>query len=78
VRAMKKIFVPLATLAVSAGIALAGAASAEADDDLCWNGSIWTACISVPGVDWNPGWNNWNPGHGPGDIFHDGKHAKWR
>jgi len=46
---------------VSAGIALAGAGSAQANDDpgLCWNGWIWSACVSGPGwVDWNP-WNNW-------------------
>ena len=56
---MKKILVTLATLAVSAGIALAGAGSAQANDDpgLCWNGWIWSACVSGPGwVDWNPGW----------------------
>ena len=42
---MKKILVTLATLAVSAGIALAGAGSAQANDDgLCWNGWIWSAC----------------------------------
>jgi len=37
---MKKILVTLATLAVSAGIALAAAGSAQADDDpgLCWDG----------------------------------------
>ena len=55
---MKKILVTLATLAVSAGIALAGAGSAQANDDpgLCWNGWIWSACVSGPGwVDWNPG-----------------------
>ena len=71
---MKKILVTLATLAVSAGIALAGAGSAQANDDpgLCWNGVFWDVCVSGPGwVDWNP-WNNWghwnnkhwNPGHG--------------
>ena len=39
---MKKILVTLATLAVSAGIALAGAGSAQANDDpgLCWNGCV--------------------------------------
>jgi hypothetical protein len=78
---MKKIFVTLATLAVSAGIALAGAGSAQANDDgLCWNGSIWSACLSGPGwVDWNP-WGNWgcNPGHGCWDVNHGGKHSKWR
>ena len=82
---MKKILVSLATLAVSAGIALAGAGSAQANNDpsLCWNGWIWTACISGPGwvdwdpwYDWNPGHGPWNPGHGPGDIRHGGKH--WR
>jgi hypothetical protein len=63
---MTKILVTLATLAVSAGIALSGAGSAQANDDpgLCWNGWIWSACVSGPGwVDWNP-WNNWNPGWG--------------
>jgi hypothetical protein len=76
VRAVKKILITLATLAVSAGIALTGAGSAQADDDpeLCWNGWVWSACVSGPGsVDWTP-WNNWNPGHGPGDIRHGGKH----
>ena len=39
---MKKILVTLATLAVSAGIALVGAPTAQANDDgLCWNGCIW-------------------------------------
>ena len=74
--AMKKILVTLATLAVSAGIALAGAGSAQANDDpgLCWNGWIWSACVSGPGwVDWNPGWGC-NPGHGCGDWRHGGKH----
>ncbi len=39
---MKKILVTLATLAVSAGIALAGAPSAQANDGpgLCWNGCV--------------------------------------
>jgi len=76
---MKNILVTLATLAVSAGISLAGAGSAQADDDpgLCWDGWIWTACVSVPGwVDWNPWNNNWNPGHGPWDVRHQGKHWK--
>ena len=70
---MKNILITLATLAVSAGIALAGAGSAQANDDgLCWNGWIWSACLSGPDwVDWNPGWN---PGHGPGDWRHGGKH----
>ena len=77
---MKKILVTLATLAVSAAIALAGAGSAQANDDpgLCWNGWIWSACVSGPGwVDWNP-WNNGpcNPGHGCGDWRHGGKHSK--
>ena len=41
---MKKILITLATLAVSAGIALAGSGQAQANDDgLCWNGWIWTA-----------------------------------
>jgi len=74
--AIKKILVTLATLAVSAGIALAGAGSAQANDDpgLCWNGWIWSACVSGPGwVDWNPGWGC-NPGHGCGDWRHGGKH----
>ena len=74
---MKKILVTLATLVMSATIALAGAPTAKANDDgLCWNGWLWTACVQGPGwVDWNPGWNNWgdwgngnnkhwNPGHG--------------
>ena len=58
---MKKILVTLATLAVSAGIALAGAGSAQANDDgLCWNGWIWSACLAGPDwVDWNPGWESW-------------------
>lgn len=83
---MKKILVSLAALAVSAGIALVGAGSAQANDNpsLCWNGWIWTACVSGPGwVDWdpwrnywNPGHGPWNPGHGPGDVRHGGKH--WR
>ena len=75
---MKRILVTLATLAVSAGIALAGAGSAQANDDpgLCWNGWIWSVCVSGPGwVDWQP-WNNWNPGHGPWDVHHGGKHWK--
>ena len=75
---MKKILVTLATLAVSAGIALAGAGSAQANDDpgLCWNGVFLEACVSGPGwVDWNPGWDGgWNPGHGPFDVHHGGKH----
>ena len=79
---MKKILVTLATLAVSAGIALAGAGSAQANDDpgVCWNGWIWTAWVSGPGwVDWNP-WGNWgcNPGNGCGDWRHGGKHGKWK
>ncbi len=77
---MKKIFVILATLAASAGIALAGAGSAQADDGpgLCWNGVIWGACVPGPGwVDWDH-WNNWcNPGHGCGDWRHGGKHG-WK
>ena len=76
---MKKILVTLATLAVSAGISLAGAGSAQANDDpgLCWDGWIWSACVSGPGwVDWNPWNNNWNPGHGPWDVRHHGKHWK--
>lgn len=82
--AMKKILVTLATLAVSAGIALAGAGSAQANDDpgLCWDGWIWSACVSGPGWvdDWNPWNDNWNPGnncnpgHGCGDWRHGGKH----
>ena len=85
---MKKILVTLATLAVSAGIALAGAGSAQANDDpgVCWDGVIWSACVSGPGwVDWNPGWGDWNPGwggcnpgHGCFDENHGGKHSKWR
>ena len=77
---MKKILVTLATLAVSAGIALAGAGTAQAHNDpgLCWNGWIWSACVSGPGwVDWTP-WNNCNPGHGCGDWRHGGKHGKWK
>lgn len=73
---MKKIFLSLATVAVSAGIAFAGAGSAQADDDpsLCWNGIFWSACVSGPGwVDWDP-WDTWNPGHGPWDYRHGGKH----
>ncbi|WP_006242921.1 hypothetical protein [Mycolicibacterium tusciae] len=75
---MKKILVTLATLPVSAGIALAGAGSAQADNDpgLCWDGWVWSACVSGPGwVDWNPG-KHWNPGHGPWDVRHGGKHWK--
>jgi hypothetical protein len=76
---MKKILVTLATLGVSAGIALAGAGSAQADDDLCWNGWIFSACLPTPGwVDWNPGWDGCNPGHGCWDENHGGKHSKWR
>ena len=54
---MKKILVTLATLVMSATIALAGAPTAQANDDgLCWNGWLWTACVQGPGwVDWNPG-----------------------
>ena len=78
---MKKILVTLAALAVSAVFALAGAPAASADDDpgLCWNGWLWTACVEGPGwVDWNPGWDGgWNPGHGPWDVRHGGKHW-WR
>ena len=81
---MKKILVTLATLVMSATIALAGAPTAQANDDgLCWNGWLWTACVQGPGwVDWNPGWNNWgdggcNPGHGCGDWRHGGKHGGW-
>ena len=77
---MKKILVTLATLVMSATIALAGAPTAQANDDgLCWNGWIWTAWVSGPGwVDWNP-WGNWgcNPGHGCGDWRHGGKHWGW-
>ena len=53
---MKKILVTLATLVMSATIALAGAPTAKANDDgLCWNGWLWTACVQGPGwVDWNP------------------------
>ena len=70
---MKKILVTLATLAVSAGIALAGAGSAQANDDhdgLCWNGWIWSACVS------GPDWVDWNPGHGPFEkcSYHNFKH----
>ena len=73
---MKKILITLATLAVSAGIALGGSGEAQADPGLCWNGWIWEACIQGPGwVDWNP-WGNWNPGHGPWDVRHGGKHWK--
>ena len=45
---MKKILVTLATLAVSAGIAFAGAPSAQANDGpgLCWNGVFLEACVS--------------------------------
>ena len=79
---MKKILVTFAMLAVSAGTALAGAASAQANDGpgLCWDGWIWSACVSGPGWvdDWNPwndDWNhNCNPGHGCGDWRHGGKH----
>ena len=64
----------LATLAMSAVFALAGSGQAQADPGLCWNGWIWSGCVSGPGwVDWNP-WNNWNPGHGPWDVRHGGKH----
>jgi len=83
---MKKILVTLATLAVSAGTALAGAGSAQANDDLCVNGWIVSGCLPTPGwVDWNPGWVDWNPGwggcnpgHGCFDENHGGKHSKWR
>ena len=76
---MKKILVTLATLAVSAGIALAGAGSAQANDDpgLCWNGWIWSACVSgtrLGGLE--PRLGYWNPGHGWGDWRHGGKHWK--
>jgi len=76
-----KILVSLATLAMSAGMALAGAGSAQANDDpgLCWDGWIWSACVSGPGWvdDWNPWNNNWcNPGHGCGDWRHGQKHWK--
>jgi hypothetical protein len=79
---MKKMLVTLATLVVSAVFALAGSSQAQADPDLCWNGWIWSACVSGPGwidvpgpdwIDWNP-WNNCNPGHGCGDWRHGGKH----
>jgi hypothetical protein len=76
---MKKTLVTLATLAVSAVIALAGAGSAQADDDpgLCWNGVFLEACVSGPGwVDWKP-WSPCNPGHGCGDWRHGGKHL-WK
>jgi hypothetical protein len=46
---MKKILVTLATLVISTGIALAGAPAAQADDGLCWNGWLWSACIEGPG-----------------------------
>ena len=53
---MNKILVTLATLAASAGIALAGSGQAQADPGVCWNGWLWTACVQGPGwVDWNPG-----------------------
>jgi hypothetical protein len=82
---MKKILVTLATLAVSAGFALAGSGQAQADPGLCWNGWLWSACVEGPGwVDWNPGWVDWNPGwggcnpgHGCGDHRHGGKHL-WK
>ena len=74
---LKKLFVTLAALVMSAGIALAGAPAAQADDGLCWNGWIWSGCIEGPGwVDWNPGWGC-NPGHGCGDYRHGGKHL-WK
>ncbi len=74
---MKKILVTMATLALSAGIALAGAGSAQANNGpgLCWDGWIWKACVDIPGVHWNPG-KPWNPGHGVWDVRHGGKH--WR
>jgi len=75
---MKKILVTVATVAVSSGVALAGAGSAQADDDpsLCWDGRYWSACVSGPGwVDWKP-WTPWNPGHGFLDARHGGKHWK--
>jgi hypothetical protein len=76
---MKKIVVTLATLAASAGIALAGSGQAQADPGLCWNGWLWSACVQGPGwVDWNPGWDGGcNPGHGCGDWRHGGKHG-WK
>ena len=60
---MKKIIIPFATLAVSTGIALGGAGSAQADDPgLCVDGVFVEGCVSGPGwVEWNP-WNNWNNG----------------
>ncbi len=70
---MKKILVTLATLAVSAGIALAGAGSAQANDDgWCLNGWVWSACVSGPG--WVDPWWGGNPGHGFMDGHHGGKH----
>ena len=77
---MNKILVTLATLAVSATIALAGAPVASANDDgLCWNGWIWTACIQGPGwVDWNPGWNNWDGDWGHGNKHWNPGHGHWK
>ena len=58
---MKKILITIATIAMSAVFALAGAGTAQANDDgLCWNGWIWSACVS------GPGWVDWNPAGGTG------------
>jgi hypothetical protein len=76
---MKKILVTLATLVMSATIALAGASTAQANDDgLCWNGWLWTACLQGPGwVDWNP-WNNWDGGWGHGNKHWNPGHGHWK
>jgi hypothetical protein len=75
---MKKILVVLAALTMSAMFSFVGAPTASANNEpsLCWNGVFLEACVSGPGwVDLNP-WNNWNPGHGPWDKHHGGKHWK--
>lgn len=77
---MNKILVTLAALAISAMFSFVGAPTASADDEpsLCWNGPVLEACVSGPGwVNWNP-WDNCNPGHGCGDVWHHGKHGKWK
>ena len=69
---MKKILITLAAIAMSATFALTGAGTASADDGLCWNGWIWSACIPGPGwVDWGHWDNGWN-NHGHWD-----EHGDW-
>jgi hypothetical protein len=70
---MKKILITIATIAMSAVFALAGAGTAQANDDgLCWNGWIWSACIQGPGwVDWGH-WGNWGHWDEGWDHYWDG------